>query len=330
MIPNLMNLRRITLCLALAAGLTTGSSFLSPPVAQAAIVERIVAIVGSQAILLTEIRERALPLLVRIYGTIPEGSQRTQALSQVYSAVLERMVNEELEARAAKNSGISITSTEVEEALARVSSQNNMSVNQILGEAKRSGLTEKAYRGELRRQLLQAKMTQLRLTGRIKVNDRDLQKAYRTLQSRERMQLTQRTLRLRILAGRTKSEKAKQKLLAASIADAAQEGGDFRELVQKHSVSPENALGPALPPLQETRGIQRATMALEVGETSRPIRDGNHWLIIQVIERPPSQLPPFQDVRAEVHQQVYMEKMAKAREHWLKSLRRRTHVEIRL
>jgi hypothetical protein len=31
-----------------------------------------------------------------------------------------------------------------------------------------------------------------------------------------------------------------------------------------------------------------------------------------------------------MHQQVYMEQMAEAREHWLEGLRKRTHVEIRL
>jgi len=321
--------RRISLCLALGAGASAVVATTAPQIAEAAIVERIVAIVGQRAILLTDIRDRALPILVRIYSTVPE-AQRAAALSQVYTAIVQRMVDEELEELAAKNAGIAISSTEVDEALARVSTQNGMSVGQILSEARRSGLTVTAYRDELRRQLLQAKMTQLRLTGRIRVTETDLQAAYKRLKSQERMQQTQRTLRLRIPLGRTKKEQAAQKLLASQIANQAQDGHDFKDLVQKHATSADSGLSAPLAPMQETRNIQRATMALEVGETSRPVRDGGNWLIIQVIERPPSELPPFQDVRAEVHQQVYMEKMGTARQHWLKSLRRRTHVEIRL
>lgn len=323
------HLRCFAFRVAVALASTGLVASLNPQLAQAAIVERIVAIVGQRAILLTDVTERALPVLVRIYTTVPEGPQRAAALSQVHDVILTRMVEEELEDQAAQKAGIEVTSVEVDEALARVSVQNNMTVNQILGEARRSGLTVEAYRDELQRQLLQAKMGQLRLTGRIRVTEHDLQSSYRQLQSQERLQQAQRTLRLRIPFGRTKSEQARQKTLAQSLSDRAKQGDDFRELIEQYATSAGSGLSNPMPPAQEPQNIQRASLVLEVGESSIPIRDGSDWLILQIIERPPSSLPPFQEVREEVHQQVYMDKMSAARQHWLDSLRRRTHVEIR-
>lgn len=301
-----------------------------PKAAQAAIVERIVAIVGQRAILLTDVRERTLPIMVRIYATVPEGPQRAAALAQVHEAILGRMVDEELEEQAAQQAGIEVTGVEIDEALARVSAQNNLTVNQILAEAKRSGLTVQAYREELRRQLLQAKMGQLRLTGRIRVTERDLKSAYRRLQAQERMQQPQRTLQLRIPYGRTPEEQAKQKQLAQSLSDRANKGEDLRTLIEQYATSAGSGLSNSRAPAQEPQNIQRATMVLDVGETSPPVRQGSDWLILQVIERPPSEIPPFSEVREEVHQQVYVEKMGAARQHWLDSLRRRTHVEVRM
>jgi peptidyl-prolyl cis-trans isomerase SurA len=305
-------------------------SFALPKLAQAAIVERIVAIVGERAILLTDVRERTLPIMVRIYSTVPEGPQRTAALAQVHEAILGRMVEEELEEQAAQQAGIEVTDVEIDEALARVSAQNDLTVNQILVEAKKSGLTVQAYREELRRQLLQAKMGQLRLTGRIQVTERDLLSAYRRLQAQERMQQPQRTLQLRIPYGHTPQEQAKQKQLAQSLSDRANQGEDMRNLIEQYATSAGSGLSASRAPAQEPKNIQRATMTLEVGETSPPVRQGGDWLILQVIERPPSEIPPFSEVREEVHQQVYVEKMGAARQHWLDSLRRRTHVEVRL
>lgn len=302
----------------------------APTRAHATIVERIVAIVGEKAILLTDLRERALPLLLRVHSSVPAGPQRSATISQVYKTVLERMVEEELEEQAAENSGITVSTQEVDEALARVSSQNRIGINQVLVEAKRNGLSIQSYRDELRRQLLQAKMAQLRLRGRVHVAEEDIETAYKAIVMQERLQQNQRTLRLRIPVGRTKEEQARQRARAESLAEQAQNGADFRALIEEHATSAGSGLAAPLPPGQEPKPIQRASLALEVGETSPPIKHGSDWVILQVIERPPSQLPPLADVRAEMHQQVYMEKMEAARQHWLNGLRRRTHVEVRL
>ena len=81
--------------LLLACLVTAGS-------ASAAIVERIVAIVGERAILLSDLRQRSRPFLARAYDQYPEGPQRAAATSQIYKVVLDRMVEEELEDEAAK------------------------------------------------------------------------------------------------------------------------------------------------------------------------------------------------------------------------------------
>jgi peptidyl-prolyl cis-trans isomerase SurA len=324
--------RNLLAAIVLGVGASVCTSLLvgAPQIAEAAIVERIVAVVGEKAILLTDLRERSLPLLLRVHASVPEGPQRTATISQVYQTVLARMVDEELEDQAADKSGITVTAKEIDDALARVSAQNRLTVNQVLVEAKRSGLSVQGYRDELRRQLLQAKMTQLRLRGRVRVTETDIDSAYRSLAIQERLQQTQRTLRLRIPVGQNPAEQAKQRELAESLSAQAQAGADFRALIEEHATSSGSGLSAPLPPLQEPKPIQRASLALDVGETSPPIRHGGDWVIIQVIERPPSQLPPLADVREEMYQQVYMEKMATARDHWLEGLRRRTHVDIRL
>jgi peptidyl-prolyl cis-trans isomerase SurA len=310
--------------------IAVGAPVLTARVAEAAIVERIVAVVGEKAILLTDLRERALPIVLRVYSQVPEGPQRSATVSQIYATVLERMVDEELEELAAQTSGITVSTEEVDEALSRVARQNDISKNQILVEAKRSGLTPTAYRDELRRQLLQAKMSQLRLKGRVQVEEKDTEEAYRRLALQERMQLTQRTLQLRLPVGKGEEQMAKQRALAEQLSERARKGEDFRALIEEYATSAGSGLSAPRAPFQEPKPIQRATLALDVGEVSPPVKHGSDWVILQVIERPPSELPPLEDVREEMHQQVYMEQMAEAREHWLEGLRKRTHVEIRL
>src|SRR6188508_784906 len=52
--------------------------------ARATIVERVVAVVADKAILLSDLKDRAKPFQLQIYGSVPEGASRNAALSQLY------------------------------------------------------------------------------------------------------------------------------------------------------------------------------------------------------------------------------------------------------
>lgn len=290
-----------------------------------------VAVVGERAILLSEVRERSRVFLLRVYDSVPAGPQRDAAISQVYRAVLGTMVEEELEDSAASKAGIVVTAKEVDQALARVAAQNGLTPATILAEARRAGLTEAQYRSELRRQLLQAKLANLRLQGRIQVTENDLKSTYRKLLVEERQQLQQRLVRLVLDAGSTSEEQKASRALAASLVQRARAGEDFRDLILEHSVLPyERSLQPPRVPLQEPDAVRRATILLDVGEVSQPVQLGGQLVIFQVAEREESSLPDYEEARPSLHERVYMEKMRTARQHWLDGLKNRTHVDVRL
>ncbi len=321
------SLERGVVALALLLGAT--ATFL-PRTSAASIVERVVAIVGERAILLSDLRERALPFLVRVYEGVPEGPQRTAALNQIYGVVLDRMIEEELEDTAATKMGLSVTSQEIDDALAKVAAQNRMSKNGLLAEAKRSGLTVFAYREELRRQVLQSKIAGVRLQGRIRVTEADLRTAYRGYQLEERQKSATRTLRLVLAAGKTPAEQASQLARAEAIVRRVRGGEEFRDLLDVEPALPGSGLSPSRSPEEEPDAIKRAIVALEVGEMAPPIRQGDRLVLLQVIERAPSELPAFDEALDQLNQRVYMEKLNKARTAWLEGLRKRTHIERKL
>src|SRR5262245_23636785 len=82
---------------------------LCSPFAGATVVERVVAVVGERAILPSDLKTRAAPFLLQVAQTAPEGAQRNAAISQVYRAILDKIVDEELEERAATQAKVAIT-----------------------------------------------------------------------------------------------------------------------------------------------------------------------------------------------------------------------------
>lgn len=311
-----------------AALLGVALSALVSQTAQATVVERVVAVIGDRAILLSDLKARAQPFLVQVTQGVQPGAQRSAAISQVYKGVLDKIVDEELEERVAIQAKVTVTAKEIDDAVARVAAQNQIPVAKLLSEAAKTGVTEAQYRDELRRQLLQAKLVNVRLQGRIRVTEEDLKLAYRKIVLDERQKLSAKVAFIRIPANGGSA-----RALAERVAEAAR-SQDFAQLARQFSqdASTRESGGqlPEAKPSELPAAIGRTSVALEVGESSQVVRMGDDFVIVRVNSRAASQLPTFDEARRELGDRVYMDKMGQARRTWLDGLRRRNHVEVRL
>lgn len=315
---------RSCLAIGLCVGLLAGS-------ARATIIERVVAVVGERPILLSELRSRARPF----EQTLPQaGTERATAVSQLYSQMLDRMVDEELIERAATQAQVKVTPEEVEAAIGRVAKGNGVEVDKLLEEVERGGVSRSQYRIEIRRQLLDAKVMNLRLQGRLRISEEDVRREYEKLVQTERQRLEFRAVAVKIAVGKTAGEQRAAAELADDIARRARAGEDFGELSRTYSTDERlrasGGLMPTLRPADLPKAVRTSVTALQIGEVSAPIRWGGDLVVLRVIERDDAKVPSFEAANATISQRVQLQKMERARRSWLDGLRRRTHVEVRL
>lgn len=295
----------------------------------ASIVERVVAVVGEHPILLSELKRRAAPFA----KTLPGGPQQlAQARSRLYSEMLNRMIDEQLVQRSATQSQLKVTDAEVEAAIERVAKGNHVSVGQLLTEVERSGVTPTDYRRELRSQLLDAKVMNVRLQGRVRMTEEDLKAEYARLTLDERRELPVRlaVVRIQLAPG----ERQRARALADSIVAQARSGADFGALSEQHSSdsATRDARG-ELAPVKVTqlpKEIGQLVLGLSPGDVSAPVESDGVLVVVKLLERPESSLPAFESVLPQLEQRVQLQKMDAARRNWLDSLRKTTHIEIRL
>jgi len=299
--------------------------------ASATIVERVVAVVGERAILMSDLRDRARPLLVRIGQELPVGAQRSAAISQLYKSVVERLVDEELISRVARKSKINISEKDVDNALTTLAKQNNITIERLLLESRAQGQTDAKYRDEIKRQLLEYRVMNVRLQGRVQVRDEDVRHTYRdiVLQERKNLSFTAAWILLRPQPLGTPVAE-----LANSVVRSVREGHDFADLAQRYSSDKKTAakggeLG-RFAPGKLPMAIDRALMSLEPGDITMPIKIGDSYVIARLLARDATQLPTLEEAKAELVERVYSDKMGQARRRWLDGLRRQMHVEIRL
>src|SRR5262249_6103231 len=133
----------------------------------ATVVERIVAIVGDQPILLSELTQRARPTLLKIYARVPE-AQRKVAIAEMYKELLAKLVDERIVSAAADKLNVNVTTKEVDDALKLRAADEKETVAELLADAAKKGFSEADYREQLRRELLFGKMLETRVRSRVR------------------------------------------------------------------------------------------------------------------------------------------------------------------
>ena len=322
----------------LTAGLCLGAAAsVSPRQGHATIVERVIAIIGERAIWLSELRLRAKPFVDRVTSQMPPSPQRDAQVQKLYRGMLDRMIEEELERVASVQAKLSVSAKEVEDALQRITAQNNVDVSKVFEEAEVSGMTPAQYREELRRQLLDAKLVNLRMQGRIRVTTEDVRAVYDGLVQEERPKLPVQVvdLILEVKERQLEGTPVQQTMQLARQIRSRLESGELeiREAVTRYAeINPEDGVEGLMPPRAPDEfpaKLGKALLSAEEGDFIGPARLQDEVHLLLLVERSESTLPDFDTAYRDLENRVYMTKMDKARRQWLDNLRKSSHVEVR-
>ncbi len=118
-----------------------------------AVVDRIVAVVDGDPLLLSELRRRARPFATRLpVGAAPW--QRAAWLRRICRELLPQLIEERVIANAAKRAGVGVDDASVATALASWAKQASTTVAAIMDQARAAGTDEADVRDQVRRALL--------------------------------------------------------------------------------------------------------------------------------------------------------------------------------
>jgi peptidyl-prolyl cis-trans isomerase SurA len=318
------------------------------PAAGAVVVERVVAVIGDKPILLSDLRARAKPFLVQIQAKVPAGAQRAAAESQMFKELLDKIVDEELEALAAQQAKVGVTSDEIDAAFRNIAASQGVGVEELFRLARAtSGLSDQEYRDEIRRQILEGKMLQLRVKGRVRITDDDVRAMFDRVRrdERRRSEYHPAWIVLRVLPGSSAAAVAERRALAESLAARARSGEDFAALATRFSDDSATRdaggdLGVRAPQGSQAaltgqrdvmpQDLEDALMELEPGQVTSPIEAGGSLVVMKLLSRKPSRYTTLEAAQNEMVGRLQTEILEKAKRKWLDELRRRTHVDVRL
>jgi peptidyl-prolyl cis-trans isomerase SurA len=297
---------------------------------RAEVVERVVAVVNDDAIFLSELRTKAGPYLPRAMG-LPTEAQRMAAIDQIYGQVLELLIQQRLVVQAAEEEDITVTSADVEQALTTVRTESGLSEAEFWEAVALQGYaTREEYRRDIRNQLIQYRVLNARVRGRVNITLEDVRRVYdeRVARSRRSLEYVAADIIVRFPrdAGATDITRARRE--AEAIRASIETADDFDDAMEEHNGMELGRLaqGDLEPVLEE------AIAGLEDGQITPAIQGtrGFHIILLRAREMAESDLGSFESLQNEIYQEMLREAMETQQRLFLEELRRAAHIEVRL
>jgi peptidyl-prolyl cis-trans isomerase SurA len=251
-----------------------------------ALVDRIVAVVGREAVTLSELsdrRELAERQLRRQGTPLPDRAQLERQ-------ILERLIVEKAQLQLAKENGIRVEEIQLDRALERVAENNNMSLSAFRQMLEKDNVPFDRFREEVRQQIVMQRLREREVDDRIEVSDAEIDQFLAEARTgsggRSEYNLAHVLVRLPDQASPEQIETARQKAEKARAEAAG--GTDFAKVAASYSDGPDALQGGAMGWRSEDRLPEifaAAVKGMKPGEVSAALRSPGGFHVLKLLER---------------------------------------------
>jgi peptidyl-prolyl cis-trans isomerase SurA len=305
---------------------------ISLSLAEADVVDRIVAYVNDDVITLSELNERTHEFIAMREQNpfLPEQDQSSQAIRR---EVLDGLINDRLTAQEIARLEIKVSEAEVDEVIDNIKKENQLSTEAVEAQLRKEGMTMEDLRRNIRKSLEQNQLIQREVRRKTVVTDELVEAYYQShledFQEKERWRL--HDIFLPIRADATPEEGARLYAYAQQILDRLRQGADFAAMAQRYSRGPGAEAGGDLGFFSKGElepVLEKAIETLEPGEISPVIPTDRGLHILKVTDVDQTNAKSLDEVREKIRRLLYQREIDFKYREWLSGLRERSYVKI--
>jgi parvulin-like peptidyl-prolyl isomerase len=312
------NIKKIIIFLIFAVVAGAGIS-----IAAERVVNKVIARVNEDVILLSDYNERIEPIL-KEYEKVLTGPDKEKQIKKIKEEVLDQMIDERLLLQKAADEGVKITDAEVDQGIEEIRSRFKSEV-EFQNEISRQGLTGEELRKNVKDQLKVIKLINQKVQARITPpTDEEVKKYY---DSHENEMVTPEQVRARHILIKTTEkrtqEQAKKKAYEV-YEKVKKEPSKFSTFAEKYSEGPSAKIGGDLGYFAKGEMVaefEEVAFTMKVGEISKPVKTRFGYHIIKLVARKSSEKKTFSEVKDRLKNLLYQKKMESEYENFLRKLR---------
>lgn len=321
-----------------ALGLLTGVMMLgfsasATASAAAEVLDRIVAVVNEEIILLSELNERMAPYAQRVREQGFDLDRENQMLRQLRAEMIDRLVDEKLTDQEIARNDIELDDAAVDRAIEQIKTANNLSDEELQRYLASEQMTMQAYRDSVREQVLRTQLVNYQVKSKIVITDQEIQAYYDNHPEVYGGKVYYHLKNILMRAPRFASEAEKQAVFdqMQAIRSQVTAGGPFEDLARTHSQGPSAEDGGDIGKFaKETLSpqIQAALEGLTPGQVTDVLDtdQGLQLFYLDAVNR--TEGTPLASVKAEIHQKLFEQVVDQKFVAWLEELRSQSHIKI--
>lgn len=254
--------------------------------AKPVVLDRVVAVVNDSVITHSQLDER----LTEIRQQMSDSKQPAPPADILQKQVLESMILNDIQMQLAGRAGINIDDASLNDALTGIASRNHLTLAQFADKIRGEGLDWASFREQIRQQIAINQLRQGEVGRRVHVSDKEVEQFMKSAQGKK---LFSYDLHLAHILVQVPDKASKEQLQAAQakadeIEKKAKSGVDFSQLAIRYSNAEDALKGGDLGwrPASELPSLfTQACETLKPGQVSAPLKAGNGFHIIKLIDR---------------------------------------------
>jgi parvulin-like peptidyl-prolyl isomerase len=304
---------------------------LTATVASAEVLEGIVVRVGDRIITRSQYERRLRDAYSDIERSAP-ADKKVALREEARLSLVNELISELLIKDRADRLNLTISDTEIKEAVNRLKQQYGITTDAQFEESLRtSGLTRADMESRLRDTLITQKVFSRELRQRDQLTDAELRDRYN--REKEHYRLPERAHLREIVVMKPESGSADEaRTRANEVAEAARKAGtDFANLATTMSESGTRDKGGDLGEINRgdlVAAIDQAVFNAQSGAIVGPIETKSAFVIMKVEQRLPSEVPAFDSVKDKLRQDASEETFERDYKAYIDSLRKDAFVQI--
>jgi peptidyl-prolyl cis-trans isomerase SurA len=299
----------------------------------AKVIDRIVATVNDEIILLYDLNQTIKPFVDHINASDYPYEKKREMLFKVREDALKMLIEKKLAAQEIKRYKISVSQQEINNAIERMKKTRFITDEELREELKRQGLTFNEYREKIKEEILREKLISLEVQSKIVITSEDIKLYYEKNKDKYsgKKKYHLRHILMKVPEGANENKKQMVLEKIEAVLSKLKQGELFDQLARIHSDSPLASEGGDLGllnvkdlPVQ----MQEALKGLKEGEFT-PVLDteqGYQILYIQKIQKSPGKT--LEESSSEISQILYKDRINSKYTSWLKDLKSRSHIKI--
>ena len=255
--------------------------------AETEMLDRVVAIVGEDVVLESELEERLASIKARIQQS--DSNQNLPPDSVLRDQILDQLILERLQMEMGRRFGIEVSDQQLDQTIARIMQTNNLTEAQLRADLESQGQTLEGFRDQIRREMWVNQIQQAVVNSRIDVNQQDIESFLASTDGKFATSPNYRLghILLSVPSSASDEEVTEVQEEAERIRQELVDGADFEQMAITHSNDANALQGGEIGwrKLEQLPELFADVVAgLEEGDVSEPVRSGAGFHILKVHE----------------------------------------------